>query len=134
MLSNVLDHSCELRGVLMVEKFWQRHGPVEPRVEDLRVLRIIHGDQVVHCGDVAACLNCDRVSRFDGDGRQHICFRANLVGGDGPDGLDEPCVVSQAVDFLPGAVNPEFAVAFNEGGTAQIEGAKAVADDVCLQN
>ncbi len=41
MLPNVLDHSCELRSVLMVEKFWQRHDPVEPRIEDIRVLRII---------------------------------------------------------------------------------------------
>ncbi len=89
---------------------------------------------MVHCGDVATDLNCDWVSGFDCDGRQCICFRANLVGHDGPDGVDEPCVVPQAVDFLPGAVDPEFAVALNEGGTAQVEGTKAVVNDVCLQN
>ncbi len=86
---------------------------------------------MVHCGDVAACLNCDRMSGFDCDGQQRVSFRANLVG---PDGVDEPCVVSETVDFLPGAVDPEFAVAFDEGGTAQIERSKAVADNVCLQN
>jgi hypothetical protein len=32
VFSNVLDHSCELNGVFMVEKLWQRHGPVELRI------------------------------------------------------------------------------------------------------
>ena len=38
VISNVLDHSRELNGVLMVEKFLQRHGPVEPGVEDVGLL------------------------------------------------------------------------------------------------
>ncbi len=58
------------------------------------------------------------MSGLDGDGRQCIGFGANLVGGDGPDGVDEPRVVAQAVYFLHGAVDPEFSVALNEGGTA----------------
>ncbi len=105
VLSNVLDHNCELHSIFMVEKFWQRHGPVEPGVENFCVLRVIGRDQVIHCGDVASCLNCDLVSGFDSDGRKRVCFGANLVGCDGPDGVDEPCVVTQAVNLLPGAVN-----------------------------
>ena len=35
VLPNVLDHSCELYSVFVVEKFWQRHRPVEPGVEDV---------------------------------------------------------------------------------------------------
>jgi len=53
VLSNVLDHSCELYSVLVVEKFWQRHRPVEPRIEDVSLLRVVGGNQVVHCWDVA---------------------------------------------------------------------------------
>ncbi len=83
VLSNVLDHSCELRSILMVEKFWHRHGPVEPGVEDFGVLRVVGRDQVVHRGDVASCLNCDLVSGFDSDGRKRVRFRADLVVSSG---------------------------------------------------
>jgi len=34
-----------LNGVFMVEKLWQRHGPVEPGVEDIG---LVGRDQVVH--------------------------------------------------------------------------------------
>ena len=88
VLSNVLDHSCELRSILMVEKFWQRHGPVEPGVEDFGVLRVVGRDQVIHCGNVASGLNCDLVPRFDRDGRERVGFGADLVGRNGPDRVD----------------------------------------------
>ncbi len=39
VLSNVLDHSCELYSVLVVEKFWQRHGDL-----------IVSGDSVFVLG------------------------------------------------------------------------------------
>jgi hypothetical protein len=74
------------------------------------------------------------MSGFNGDGQQRVCLRANLVCSDCPDGVDQPRVVPQAVDFFPGAVDPEFAVVFDEGGTAQVEKTQAVADNVCLQN
>ncbi len=57
-----------------------------------------------------------------------------LVCGDGVDRVDEPGVVAQAVDFLPGAVDVKFAVVFDEGRAPQIKGSKAVVHNVCLQN
>ncbi len=41
---------------------------------------------------------------------------------------------TQAVDFLPGVVDAEFAVVFDEGSAPQIKGPKAVIHDVSLQN
>ncbi len=70
---------------------------------------------MIHHGDVASGLNCDLVSGFDSDGQKHVCFGADLVGGNGPDGVDDPCIVTQAVNLLPGAVNSEFAVVLDEG-------------------
>ncbi len=58
---------------------------------------------------------------FDRDGQKCVRFRAYLVGRNGPNGVDEPCFVTQAVDLLPGAVDPELAVVLDEGGTSQVE-------------
>ncbi len=55
------------------------------------------------------------MSGFNGDGRQRVSFGANLVSSDGPNGVNQKCVVSQGVNFLPSAVDPEFAVVLDEG-------------------
>ncbi len=70
---------------------------------------------MIHHGDVASGLNCDLVSGFDNDGQKRVRFGADLVGCDGPEGVDEPYIVTQAVNLLPGAVNLEFAVVLDEG-------------------
>ena len=122
VLSNVLDHSCELGSVFMVEKFWQRHGPVEPGVQDVGLFRIVGGDEVIHRGDIATRSNLDLLSRLDGERRESVCFGADLVCGNGADGVHRPCVVPEAVNFLPGGGDSEFAVVFDKGRTAQVKG------------
>jgi len=122
VLSNVLDHSCELGSVFMVEKFWQRHGPVEPGVQDVGLFRVVGGDEVIHCGNIATRSDLDLLSRLDGERRESVCFGANLVRGNGADGVHQPCVVPEVVNFLPGGGDSEFAIAFNQGRTAQVEG------------
>jgi len=57
-----------------------------------------------------------------------------LVCGDGTNQLNEPGVVAQAVDFLPGAVNAKFAVLLDEGSTSEIQRSEAVIYNVCLQH
>ena len=113
MLSNVLDHSCELGSVFMVEKFWQRHGPVEPGVQDVGLFRIVSRDEVIHRGNIATRSNFDLLSRHDGEQRESVCFWANLVRGNGADGVHQPCVVPEAVNFLPGGGDSEFAIVFD---------------------
>ena len=73
---------------------------------------------MIHYGDFAAGIDCDGMSGFDLDGQQSTGFRANLVCGNGTDGVDNPGIVAQAVNFFPGAVNPEFAVVLDEGGAS----------------
>ena len=119
MLSNVLDHSCELYSVLVVEKFWQRHGPVEPGIEDVGFLGVVGGDQVVHGRNVAARSDFDLLARFDREWRQRVRFGANLVSGDGADGVHQPGVISEAENFLPGGGDSEFAIILDEGRAAQ---------------
>ena len=85
VLSNVLDHSCELDSVFVVEKFWQRHGPVEPGVEDVRLFRVVGRDEVIHCGNIATRSNLDLLSRLDGEWRESVCFWTDLVCGNGAD-------------------------------------------------
>ena len=122
VLSNVLDHSCELGSVFMVEKFWQRHGPVEPGVQDVGLFRIVSGDEVIHRGNIATRSNLDLLSRLDGERRESVCFGANLVRGNGADGVHQPCVVPEAVNFLSGGGDSELAVVFDKGRTAQVKG------------
>ena len=122
VLSNVLDHSCELDSVFMVEKFWQRHGPVEPGVQDVGLFRVIGGDEVIHRGNIATRSNLDLLSRLDGERRESVCFGANLVRGNGANGVHQPCVVPEAVNFFPGGSDSEFAIVFDQGRTAQVEG------------
>ena len=57
-----------------------------------------------------------------------------MVGCDGPDGIDDPSVVTQTVDFLPGAVDTEFAVVFDQRGGSKVQGAKAILNNVGLKN
>ncbi len=87
---------------------------------------------MVHGRNVASDLDCDRLARFDGEGRQHSGLGANLVCGDCSDGVDEPGVVAQTVDFLPGAVYYEFAIVFGEGCAPQVKRPQTVIDDVGL--
>jgi len=134
VLSNVLDHSCELYSVLVVEKFWQRHGPVEPGIEDVGFLGVVGGDQVVHGRNVAARSDFDLLARFDREWRQRVCFGANLVSGDGADGVHQPGVISEAENFLPGGGDSEFAIILDEGRAAQVERTKAVFDNVRLED
>ncbi len=122
VFSNVLYHSCELNSVFVVEKFWQRHGPVEPGVEDVGLFRIVGGDEVIHRGSVATRSNLDLLSRLDGERRQCVSFGADLVSGNGADGVHQPCVVSEAVNFLPGGGDSELAVVSDKGRTAQVKG------------
>ena len=123
VLSNVLDHSCELGSVFMVEKFWQRHGPVEPGVQDVGLFRIVSGDEVIHRGNIATRSNLDLLSRLDGERRESVGFGADLVCGNGSDGVHQPRVVPEAVNFLPGGGDLELAVVFDKGRTAQVKGA-----------
>jgi len=57
-----------------------------------------------------------------------------LVCSDGTNRVNKPGVVAQAVDFLPGAVDAEFAVVFDEGSAPEIKRSEAVIYDVGLQN
>ena len=134
VFSNVRDHSCELSSVLMVEKFWQRHGPVEPGVEDFGLFRVICGNKVIHGWNVATSGDLDLLSWFDYKWRKCVSFGADLVGGNGADGVHKPRVVPEAVDFLPGGGDPELAIAFDERRAAMVERAKTVIDNVCLEN
>ena len=97
----------------MVEKFWQRHGPVEPGVQNVGLFRIVSGDEVIHRGNIATRSNLDLLSRLDGERRESVCFGANLVRGNGADGVHQPCVVPEAVNFLPGGGDSEFAIVFD---------------------
>ena len=57
-----------------------------------------------------------------------------MVGCDGSNGIDDPSVVTQTVNFLPGAVDTEFAVVFDQRGCSKVQGAKAVLNNVDLKN
>ena len=124
VLSNVLDHSCELGSVFVVEKFWQRHGPVEPGVEDVCVFRVVGGDEVIHRGNIATRGNLDLLSRLDGERRERVGFWADLVCSNGADGVHQPRVIPEAVNFLPGGGDSEFAIVLDKGGTAQVKGSQ----------
>ncbi len=65
---------------------------------------------MVHGRDVASMIDCDHLSRFDGQWRESSSFGTDLVGGNGANHVNNPGVVAQAVDFLPSAVNSEFAI------------------------
>jgi len=134
VLSNVLDHSSELHRVLVVEKFWQRHGPVEPGIEDGGFLGVVGRDQVIHGRNVASWSDFDLLARFNREWRQRVCFGANLVSGDGANGVHHPGVVSETVNFLSGGGDFEFTVVLDESRAAQVERAEAVFDDVCLED
>ena len=105
----------------MVEKFWQRHGPVEPGVQNVGLFRIVSGDEVVHRGNIATRSNLDLLSRLDGEWRESVCFWTDLVCGYGADGVHQPRVVPEAVNFLPGGGDSELAVVFDKGRTAQVK-------------
>ncbi len=75
----------------------------------------------------------DGLSGFDCQRGKSSGFGADLVGGDGTNGVDNPCVVTQTVDFLLGVVNAKFAVGLDQCGAPKVEGAKAVFNDVGLE-
>ncbi len=134
MFSNVCDHSCELIIVIMVEKLGQRHCPVQPGVDDFFVLQFVSRNEVVHSGNVTTVSDGDGLSGFDRQWRKISGFWADLVGCDSTNGVDNPCVVTQTVDFLLGVVDAKFAVGLDEFGTTKVEGAKAVMNNVGLEN
>ncbi len=134
MFSKVRDHSCELIIVIMVEKLRQRHCPVEPGVNNFFVFRFVSRNKVVHGRNVTALFDRDGLSGFDHQGGKSSSFWADLVGCDSTNGVDDPCVVAQTVDFLLGVVDAEFAVVLDECGAPKVEGAKAVLNDVGLEN
>jgi hypothetical protein len=74
------------------------------------------------------------LSRFDRHLRKSSSFGADLVCSNGANGVNDPCVVDKAVDFLPCAVNLEFAICFDQGGAPKVEGAQAVMNNVGLKN
>ncbi len=47
-------------------------------------------------------------------GESVLVFWADLVCGNGANGVHQPRVVPEAVDLLSGGGNPEFAIAFDE--------------------
>ena len=49
---------------------------------------------MVHGRNVAARSDFDLLARFDREWRQRVCFGANLVSGDGADGVHQPGVIS----------------------------------------
>jgi len=49
---------------------------------------------------------------------------ADLVCSDSANGVNDPCIVAKAVDFFPGAVNPEFAIGLDQGCTPKVEGSQ----------
>ncbi len=118
----------------MVEKFWQRHGPVEPGIEDVGFLLVVGGDQVIHGRNVAARSDFDLLARFDREWRQRVSLWANLVSGDGANGVHQPGVISEAENFLPGGGDSEIAIIFDEGRAAQVERTKAVFDNISLKD
>ena len=79
-------------------------------------------------------LDSDGLTGFDRQCRKRTCFWANLVGCDGANGIDDPSVVTQTVNFLPGAVDPKFAVVFDQRGGAKVQGSKAILNNVGLKN
>ncbi len=89
---------------------------------------------MVHGRNVTSRLDCNGLARFDRHCRKGTCFRAYLVGCNGTDGINDPSVVTQTVNFLPGAVDPEFAVVLDQRGGAKVEGAQAVLNNIGLKN
>ncbi len=133
MFSKVCDHSCKLIIVIVVEKLQQRHCPVKPGVDDFFFLRFVSQNEVVHCRNVTTMSDCDCLSRFDHQRGESSGLGADLVGSNGTDRVDDPCVVTQTVDFLLGVVNVEFAIGLDQCCTPKVEGAKAVLNDVGLE-
>ena len=64
----------------------------------------------------------DLLYRLDGERRESVGFWADLVCSNGADGVHQPRVVPEAVNFLPGGGDSELAVVFNKGRTAQVQG------------
>ena len=89
---------------------------------------------MIHGRNVAARSDFDLLARFDREWRQRVCFGANLVSGDGADGVHQPGVISEAENFLPGGGDSEFAIILDEGRAAQVERTKAVFHNVRLED
>jgi hypothetical protein len=65
---------------------------------------------VVHRRDVTTVSDRDCLSGFDCQRGESSGLGADLVGSDGTDRVDDPCVIAQTVDFLLSVVNAEFAI------------------------
>ncbi len=49
---------------------------------------------------------------------------ADLVCSDSANGVNDPCIVAKAVDFFPGAVNPEFVIGLDQVCAPKVEGSQ----------
>ncbi len=77
---------------------------------------------MIHRGNIATRSNLDLLSRLNGERRKSVCFGADLVCGNGANGVHQPRVVPEAVNFLPGGGDSELAVVLDKGRTAQVKG------------
>ena len=105
----------------MVVELWQSDCPIKPSGMDFHVSGIIACDDMVHGGNVTTVSDRDGLSGFDRQRGKSSGFGADLVHGNGTHWVNEPGVVAQTVDFLPGAVDTELAVVFDEGGAPEIK-------------
>ncbi len=87
---------------------------------------------MVHCRNVTSMADRDRLSGFDCHRRKSSGPWADLVCSDGNNGINNPRVVAKAVNFLPCAVNSEFAIGLDQCHAPKVEGAKAVLNNVGL--
>jgi hypothetical protein len=55
-----------------------------------------------------------------------------MVCGNCSNRVYNPCVIAKAVNLFSDAVNPEFAVGFDQGCSSEVKGTHAVMDNICL--
>ncbi len=89
---------------------------------------------MVHCRNVTTLCDRDRMTRFDCQWGESTGLGADLVFSDCTNGIDDPRVVAQAVNILPGAVDSEFSIGLDQCCAPKVEGAKAVFHNVGLKH
>ncbi len=89
---------------------------------------------MVNGRDVAPLCDSDRLFGFARHQGEHASPGAHLVCRDGANGVDHPCVVTEAEDFLLGAVNAEFAVCLDQCSAPKVKGAQAVLNDIGMKH
>ncbi len=87
---------------------------------------------MVHCRNVTAVYDRDCLSKFDCHRGKSSGPGADLVRSDGTNGINDSRFVSQAVNFLPCAVDAEFAIGLYQCCAPKVKGAKAVLNNVGL--